>query len=112
MERFAVKITMLGDGGPEFFWIYPFAHVGERFIGQISNTPLSLAGLKKGDTIAFGRTDIVDWMYMEAGVMKGNYPARAILRAPCRTTAPHSSAALASNSISDGRHAICIVAWR
>jgi len=81
MERFAVKIALLGDGGPEYFWIYPFAHVGERFIGQVNNTTFTLAGLKKGDTVTFGKHDIVDWMYMDAGVMKGNYSARAILRA-------------------------------
>ena len=81
MERFAVKIALLGDGGPEFFWIYPFAYVGDRFIGQIGNTPLTLAGPKKGDTITFGKRDIVDWMYMDAGVTKGNYSARAILKA-------------------------------
>jgi uncharacterized protein YegJ (DUF2314 family) len=79
MDQFAVKIALLGDGGPEFFWIYPFAHVGDRFIGQISNTPLTLVGPKKGDTITFGRHDIVDWMYTDAGVIKGNYSARAIL---------------------------------
>lgn len=81
MERFAVKIALLGDGGPELFWIYPFAYVGNRFIGQIGNTPLTLAGLKKGDTIAFGKRDIVDWMYTDAGLMKGNYSAPAILKA-------------------------------
>jgi uncharacterized protein YegJ (DUF2314 family) len=81
MEHFAVKIALLGDGGPEFFWIYPFAYVADRFIGQIGNTPLTLAGPKKGDTIAFGKRDIVDWMYMDAGEMKGNYSARAILMA-------------------------------
>ncbi len=43
--------------------------------------PLTLAGPKKGDTISFGKCDIVDWMYMDAGVMKGNYSARAILKA-------------------------------
>lgn len=81
MERFAVKIALLGEGGPEFFWIYPFAHVGDRFIGQIGNTPLTLAGPKKGDTITFGKRDIVDWTYMDAGVMRGNYSARTILKA-------------------------------
>jgi uncharacterized protein YegJ (DUF2314 family) len=73
MERFAVKIALLGDGGPDFFWIYPFAHVRDRFVGQ--------SGLKKGDTIAFGERDIVDWMYMDAGKMKGNYSVRAIIKA-------------------------------
>lgn len=81
MERFAVKIALLDDGGPEFFWVHPFAHVADRFIGQINNTPLTLATPKKGDTITFGRHDIVDWVYMDAGVMKGNYSARVILQA-------------------------------
>jgi uncharacterized protein YegJ (DUF2314 family) len=80
IDQFTVKIALLGDGGPEFFWIYPFAHVGDRFIGQIHNTPLVLVGPKKGDTLTFGRHDIIDWMYMDAGVMKGNYSARAILK--------------------------------
>lgn len=81
MERFAVKIALLGDGGPDYFWISPFAHVGERFIGQVNNATSTLAGLKKGCSITFGRHDIVDWMYMDAGMMKGNYSARAILKA-------------------------------
>ena len=81
MEHFAVKIALVGDGGPELSWIYPFAHVGERFIGQVNSSPLTLAGPKKGDTIAFSRRDIVDWAYTEAGAIKGNFSARAILKA-------------------------------
>ena len=81
MTGFAVKVALLGEGGPEFFWIHPFAHVGARFIGQIGNMPRMVAGLKMGDTITFARRDIVDWIYMDAGRMRGNYSARAILRA-------------------------------
>lgn len=80
MARFAVKIALLGDGGPEYFWIHPFAHVGDCFIGQVNNTTFAVA-LKRGDTVAFGKHDIVDWMYLDAGLMKGNYSARAILQA-------------------------------
>ncbi len=80
MKGFAVKIALLGDGGPEFFWIHPFAHVGARFIGQVGNMPRTVEGLRMGDTVTFVRRDIVDWMYMDAGRMRGNYSARAILR--------------------------------
>jgi uncharacterized protein YegJ (DUF2314 family) len=80
MEGFAVKIALLGVGGPAFFWIHPFAHIGDQFIGQIASTPRSAEGLKTGETITFTRGDIVDWMYMDAGTMVGNYSARAILR--------------------------------
>jgi len=89
MKGFAVKIALVGDGGPEFFWIHPFAHVGARFIGQIGNMPRTVEGLKMGDTITFTKRDIVDWMYMDAGMMRGNYSARAILR----TALPHDRAA-------------------
>jgi uncharacterized protein YegJ (DUF2314 family) len=80
MERFAVKIALLGDSGPEFFWIHPFLRVGDRFVGQISNEPFTLVGPQKGGTVAFGKRDIVDWAYVDAGVVKGNYSARAILK--------------------------------
>ena len=84
MEGFAVKITIGADSGvgngAEFFWIHPFAHVGERFIGQINNTPRAVANLRMGCTVTFARSEIVDWMYMDAGTMKGNFSARAIFK--------------------------------
>jgi uncharacterized protein YegJ (DUF2314 family) len=80
MEGFAVKIAILADNGAEFFWIHPFAHVDERFIGQINNTPRSAMNLKMGDTVSFVKNEIVDWMYMDAGTMKGNYSARATFK--------------------------------
>ena len=33
-----------------------------------------------GDTVSFVKNEIVDWMYMDAGRMKGNYSAHAILK--------------------------------
>ena len=80
MEGFAVKIAILAYDGPEYFWIQPFAHVDGRFIGQINNTPRSVVNLKMGDTVAFTEDEIMDWMYMDAGTMMGNYSARAILK--------------------------------
>jgi uncharacterized protein YegJ (DUF2314 family) len=80
MEGFAVKIVVFAENDAEFFWIHPFAHVEERFIGQINNTPRAAMKLKIGDTVSFVKNEIVDWMYMDAGKMKGNYSARAILK--------------------------------
>src|SRR5262245_49100361 len=81
MERFAVKIALLRAGGPALFCSYPFAHVGDRSIGQISNAPFTRAGPQKRHTIAFAKRDIVDWAYVDAGVVKGSYSARAIFKA-------------------------------
>jgi uncharacterized protein YegJ (DUF2314 family) len=80
MVGFAVKIAILAKNGVEFFWIHPFAHVDDRFIGQINNTPRSVVNLKMGDTVTFVKNEIVDWMYIDGGTMKGSYSARAILR--------------------------------
>jgi uncharacterized protein YegJ (DUF2314 family) len=80
ITSFSVKIALLANNGVEFFWIHPFAHVDERFIGQINNTLRSDMTLKRGDTVSFARNEIVDWMYMDGGAMKGNFSARAILK--------------------------------
>jgi uncharacterized protein YegJ (DUF2314 family) len=80
MNGFAIKIALGADNGAEFFWIHPFAHVGQRFVGQISNTPRTVVDLKIGDTVAFSKNEIVDWMYMDAGRIHGNYSARTILK--------------------------------
>ena len=80
MGGFSVKIAIPAANGAEFFWIHPFAHVDDRFIGQINNTPRSAVNLKMGDTVSFVKNEIVDWMYMDAGRMRGNYSAHAILK--------------------------------
>jgi uncharacterized protein YegJ (DUF2314 family) len=80
MAGFAVKIALRADNGAEFFWIHPFAHVDEQFVGQLNNTPRSAVSLKMGDTVSFTKNEIIDWMYMDAGKLKGNYSARAILK--------------------------------
>lgn len=80
MVGFAVKIAILAANGVEFFWIHPFAHVDDRFIGQINNTPRSAVNLKMGDTVTFVKNEIVDWMYIDGGTMKGNYSVRAVLQ--------------------------------
>ena len=72
--------AILAENGVEFFWIHPFAHVDDRFIGQINNTPRSVVNLEMGDTVTFVKNEIVDRMYLDAGRMKGNHTARAILR--------------------------------
>jgi uncharacterized protein YegJ (DUF2314 family) len=80
MEGFAVKIARIADGGLEYFWIHPFAHVEKRFVGQINNAPRSTVNLKMGDTVTFTEPKIVDWMYMDGRRMLGNYSARAMLK--------------------------------
>lgn len=81
MEGFAVKVAIReDDDNAEYFWISPFEHKAGRFTGNINNTPRTIGNVRMGDAIAFTATDIVDWMYMDGGRMKGNYTARALLK--------------------------------
>jgi uncharacterized protein YegJ (DUF2314 family) len=74
MDGFSVEIAILGKTGVEF------ADVRHRFVGQIKDAPQSIVNLKMGDTVAFAKDEIIDWMYLDAGCMKGNYSGRAIVR--------------------------------
>jgi uncharacterized protein YegJ (DUF2314 family) len=41
--------------------------------------------VKMGQTISFGQNEIVDWMYLDGGKMKGNYTACALLKSASRS---------------------------
>ena len=51
-----------------------------RLSGRINNTPEMVHTVRMGQLITFGRDEIVDWMYMDGGRMKGNYTACALLK--------------------------------
>ena len=86
MEGFAVKVAIADGCDTEYFWIHPFTQKGEQLSGVLNNTPSSPAiRLQKGDRINFMERDIVDWMYMERGAMRGNYTARALLKNASQT---------------------------
>lgn len=80
MDYFAVKVAVYDGDQNEYFWIDPFKNDNGRFSGRINNKPELVHTVKMGQLIAFGRDEIVDWMYMDGGEMKGNYTACALLK--------------------------------
>jgi uncharacterized protein YegJ (DUF2314 family) len=80
MENFAVKVAIQSGDDSEYFWIVSFTNDNGRFSGEINNEPDMVHTVKIGQTITFGRDEIVDWMYMDGGRMKGNYTACALLK--------------------------------
>jgi uncharacterized protein YegJ (DUF2314 family) len=80
MEGFAVKVAIREGDDAEYFWITPFTDKDGAFSGAINNTPRSVRSVKLGQTITFGQSEIVDWMYMDGNAMKGNYTACALLK--------------------------------
>jgi uncharacterized protein YegJ (DUF2314 family) len=79
-EGFSVKVAIPDGNGAEYFWIVPFEEKNGRFTGKINNTPRSTRKVKMGQTIEFTQSEIVDWMYLDDGKMKGNYTACALLK--------------------------------
>ena len=69
------SISRPGDGDNEFFWIIDLRPSASGFSGRIGNEPESVKNVREGQTISFVRDDIVDWMYFEAGKIKGNFTA-------------------------------------
>lgn len=79
-EGFAVKVAIREGDNAEYFWIFPFEPKGDAFTGKLNNTPRTVRTVKNGDTLNFSKGEIVDWMYMDKGAMKGNYTACAMLK--------------------------------
>ncbi|WP_375463558.1 DUF2314 domain-containing protein [uncultured Methylobacterium sp.] len=43
------------------------------------NTPRFVGNVRKGQRVDFARADIVDWMYVQDGRLKGNFTACVLL---------------------------------
>ncbi len=87
MEGFAVKVAVRQGETAEYFWIAPFTKKDGTFSGEINNKPRSVRSVKIGDTITFDQSEIVDWMYLDGGKMKGNCTACALLKSASRQEA-------------------------
>jgi uncharacterized protein YegJ (DUF2314 family) len=87
LEGFAVKVAIREGDNAEYFWITPFTAKGGEFSGAINNTPREVHSVKLGQTITFNRSEIVDWMYLDGGKMKGNYTACALLKSASKQEA-------------------------
>jgi len=79
-EGFSVKIAVREGKNAEYFWITPFQTREGRFSGKINNTPRTTRKVAMGQAIEFTESEIVDWMYFDAGKMKGNFTACALLK--------------------------------
>jgi uncharacterized protein YegJ (DUF2314 family) len=79
-EGFSVKVAVRDDEHVEYFWIMPFEKKDGHFSGKLNNRPRTVANVTFGQTITFAEAEIVDWMYMDNGKMKGSYTTCAILK--------------------------------
>ena len=78
--KLAVKIAIPDGDGNEYFWLTQFAPRGNKYTGRISNTPRAAKQVKFGQVVEFSEAEIVDWLYVEGGKMRGNFTACALLK--------------------------------
>jgi uncharacterized protein YegJ (DUF2314 family) len=78
--KLAVKIAIPDGDGNEYFWLTQFEPRGDKYAGRINNTPRSAKQVKFGQVVEFSEAEIVDWLYMEGGKMRGNFTACAMLK--------------------------------
>jgi len=79
-SAFTVKVAVREDGKAEYFWITDFAGKAGRFSGRIDNIPRIVKRVRQDEIITFAENDIVDWVYMDRGRMKGNFTGCALLK--------------------------------
>lgn len=77
---FAVKVAVHDGSNTEYFWITPFKEQDGRFNGRIDNTPRAVKTVRFGQALDFSEDEIVDWLYVDSGKMKGNYTVCVLLK--------------------------------
>jgi uncharacterized protein YegJ (DUF2314 family) len=79
-SKLAVKIAIPAGNDDEYFWLTSFEPRGDKYAGRINNTPRAAKQVKFGQVLEFSEAEIVDWLYMEDGKMRGNFTACAMLK--------------------------------
>jgi len=115
-QSFSLKVAVREGERVEYFWITPFTNNGSQFSGEINNTPRVVHSVKLGQTIAFAQSDIVDWLYIENGMMRGNYTACALLKSAPKNEAeefkkPSDSIAIYEDGFCHPLRAMDIIIW-
>lgn len=80
MRSVAVKVAVNDGKQTEYFWITPFRKIKYGYSGLIDNEPRLVKSVRANSRIRFKESEIIDWMYVENGIMHGNYTSCAILK--------------------------------
>ena len=78
MENFAVKVGLPAPQGTEYVWLSSPSLQDGQIHGTINNEREYATDYHEGQRVQLPEKFIVDWMYVDAGRMKGNFTACAI----------------------------------
>lgn len=76
-EQFSIKFLVEVKNEAELLWLTEPKFEKGEYTGKVANQPALAKHLKPGETIKVKEDDVVDWMYVEDGKLKGGYTIRA-----------------------------------
>jgi uncharacterized protein YegJ (DUF2314 family) len=76
-EQFAVKFMVEVKDEAELLWLSDPKFDKGVYTGKVANQPAIAKHLKPGEMIKVKEDDVVDWMYVEDGKLKGGFTIRA-----------------------------------
>jgi uncharacterized protein YegJ (DUF2314 family) len=80
-STFAIKVGIRDGRDTEYMWLNELSFVDDRLSGRINNQPRVVGTVEYGQTYAFTKEQVVDWMYRDeaSGRTVGNFTACALL---------------------------------
>ncbi len=76
----AVKVRIEGIEGEQQIWVEAFEpNMGDLLSGRVSDTAQPVAGVARGETLAFRTAQITDWAFVKNGRGYGYYSVHAAL---------------------------------
>jgi uncharacterized protein YegJ (DUF2314 family) len=79
-DQYSVKVRVSEGDNQEYLWVSNLKAQGDLWSGRIDNLPV-IRSVKKGQSYAFAKTEIVDWTYVDRNKKKvvGNFTTCALL---------------------------------
>jgi uncharacterized protein YegJ (DUF2314 family) len=79
-DQYSVKVRVSEGDTQEYLWVSNLIAQGDLWSGRIDNLPM-IRSVKKGQSYAFAKTEIVDWTYVDRSKKKvvGNFTTCALL---------------------------------
>ncbi len=78
-KTIGIKVLITESNLIEHLWLTDIKYADNQFTGVVGNPPRTVRRLKHGKMLMIPREEVLDWAYIQNGVMQGNYTLRALL---------------------------------
>jgi uncharacterized protein YegJ (DUF2314 family) len=78
-DVFAVKVSIHDSNGYEYFWLADIKKTGDSVSGVIDQQAQIVKCVRINQRIQVSVSEVVDWLFMSNGKMKGNFTTRALI---------------------------------